>query len=200
MTSGSVAQWAQTSEAGSRWQLRFMRGVALRAPGWLTAPLIWMISFVFACQTRRPSTRASMVYLERLLGRPALFAERHRHARTFAHVFLDRARLLAGGLEAFRIDVQGQQLIERVHAAGRGGVLLGAHFGSFEALRAFDRSLPGLRVYYLMYPDHAPASTALLNELNREVAERIISLQDSQQAMLNSLSGNIKRDYRVFGA
>ncbi|MDH3739642.1 MAG: acyl-CoA synthetase, partial [Alphaproteobacteria bacterium] len=124
--------------------------------------------------------------------------ERHRHARTFAHVFLDRVQLLANGVDSFRIDANGQHLIEELHNSGRGAVLLGAHFGSFEALRAFDRSLPGLRVRYLMFPENAQTSTALMSELNTEVADRVISLADGKRAMMEAGEALRRGDFVAF--
>jgi len=146
--------------------------------------LIWLVSLVYACQTRRPSTHASGLYLRRVLGKAPGLYERRKHAHSFAHVFLDRVKLLSTGIDVFKIEAQGQQLIEDQHNTGRGGVLLGAHFGSFEALRSFDNTLPGLRVRYLMFPEHAPASTALLSELNTDTASQIISLSNGLHAML----------------
>ena len=175
-----------------------MRRLGLDAPALLVEPLIWCISLFFALQMRRATTQASAAYLGRVLGRPASLADRHRHARMFAHVFIDRVRLLSSGLDGFKVDVHGQHLIEQRHASGRGGVLLGAHFGSFEALRAFDRMLPGMRVRYLMYPEHTQTSADLLNQLNSSVAERIISLQDGQQAMLQVVEALDQGEFVAF--
>lgn len=178
------AGWAGVSESGSRRQLRLMRGLALAAPGWVLDPLIWVISLVYSLNTQQPSTRASVLYLTRVLGRRPSLSERHRHARNFAHVFLDRARLLADGVDEFQIDADGSEQIRELHELGRGAVLLGAHYGSFEALRAYDRALPGLEVYYLMFPEHAANSTELLDEINRDVARNVIRLDDGFEAMI----------------
>lgn len=198
MPSNISAHWALSREAGSRWQLRLMRWLALHAPSWLTGSLVWVVSLVFACQTGRPSTQASAIYLARILGRKAGLSDRHRHARVFAQVFLDRVKFLTGGLDGFDVEVRGKELVEKALVAGRGGVLLGAHFGSFEAMRALDRALPGLRVYYLMYPAHARHATALLDELNASVADRVISVQDSQQAMLEVFGALDRGDFVAF--
>ncbi|MBY8974888.1 hypothetical protein KHP62_03645 [Rhodobacteraceae bacterium NNCM2] len=176
--------WAGSRESGTRWQLRLMRALALRAPGIVVDPLIWAISLSYALNRRRPATRGSILYLRRVLGREPTLGERHRHARTFAHVFLDRVRFLAGGVDGFRITAEGGELIGDLHAAGKGAVLLGAHFGSFEALRAYDRALPGLTIRYLMFPGHAPNSTALLDEVNPAVAANVIRLDDGFAAMI----------------
>ncbi len=97
---------------------------------------------------------------------------------------LDRARLLSGGLARFSVRPKGETAILRLHLAGRGAVLLGAHFGSFEALRAFDKLLPGLRVRYLMFQENAEKITRLLEALNPEVAAQVIPVSDGQSAML----------------
>lgn len=198
MMSNAVMHWSTSRETGSRRQLRLMRWLALHAPDALLEPLIWSISLAFACQSRLNTTQASAAYLDRALGRKSSLRDRHRHARMFAHVFIDRVKLLSSGLDGFKVDVCGQDMIEQRHASGRGGVLLGAHFGSFEALRAFERSLPGLRVRYLMYPDHALTSTALLNQLNSSVAERVISLQDGQLAMLEVFEALNRGEFVAF--
>ncbi|MEL6476508.1 MAG: hypothetical protein AAFR17_04210 [Pseudomonadota bacterium] len=178
------AEWVRQGEAGVAPLMRAMRWLALNAPHWLTRPLIWVIALWFAAQPWRPATRASAGYLARL-GAPSGLAARHRHALTFAHVTLDRVRLLSAGVAGFRIKAEGEDRVKHLHAEGRGAVLLGAHFGSFETLRAFDRTLPGLTVRYLMYGNHAATSTALLTEVNPALAERIIPLEDGPNAMLS---------------
>ncbi|MCI4662261.1 MAG: hypothetical protein MRY63_10645 [Neomegalonema sp.] len=177
------AEW-QHREEGSRRQLRLMRWIGLRAPDWLTGPIIWAVSLYFSQRLERAATRGSTLFLTRVLGRAPTWRERHRHARMFAHVFLERTRLLAGGLDDFAINEEGGDLVRALVAEGKGGVLLGAHYGSFEALRAFDRGLNGLIVNYLMHPAHAQGSTRLLNELNPEVAQRVIVLSDGPAALI----------------
>ena len=68
------------------------------------------------------------------------------------------------------------ELIRDRVESGQGAILLGAHFGSFEALRGLERELPSMAVHYLMFNAHAEASTELLASLNPEVAARVIPL------------------------
>jgi predicted LPLAT superfamily acyltransferase len=176
--------WVGEDERGNPLLLRLMTSVAGIAPGFVTDPLVWLISFYFTLFPSRASAAASSAYLEKVLGQPPGFAERHRHVRMFAHVVLDRVRLLGSGIGRFDIRSRHHELIERRHADGRGGVLLSAHFGSFEVLRAFDKTLPGLSVRYLMFPDNARNTTQILNRLNPDVAAQVISLGDGHSAML----------------
>ncbi|MEM1382645.1 MAG: hypothetical protein AAF713_09160 [Pseudomonadota bacterium] len=179
------AEWVKQPESGRQWQLRMMRGLALTLPPWALDPLIWAIALVFAANRARPATRASGRYLQRLFGRPARLSERHRHARVFAHAMLDRVRLLARGTADFKIAASGNAPVEKLYAAKQGAVLLGSHYGSFEALRAFDRTMPDMVVRYVMSAEHAAKSTALLGALNPAVTARVISVADGPQGMLD---------------
>ncbi len=192
------AEWVTQREGGSDVLLRFMRVVALNAPRWVTDPLIWLISLTYAVGPGRPTNRASMDYLGRVFGRNPTFRDRHRHVRTFAHVMLDRARLLMNGSAEFTLEASGQEIVESLHEEGRGAVLLGAHFGSFEALRAYDRALPGLRVRYMMYREHAGKETAIADRMNPEVTARIISLARGEEAMLAAYEALARGEFVAF--
>jgi predicted LPLAT superfamily acyltransferase len=176
--------WSQTQEAGSLWQMRFMQLLAQKMPTLIYVPLLWLISAVFALDTRRLSTRASISFLSRVLGRNPNLRERMRHARTCAHVFFDRIRLLGKGVDQFSISIKDAELIHALVAEGKGAILLSAHYGSFEALRALDRELPGLSVRYLMFPEHAEKSSTILKKLNPEVSRKVISLANGPMAMI----------------
>ncbi len=176
--------WTRAQEAGSVWQLRFMRLLANRPPSLLYVPLLWAIAVVFAIDRRRLSSRASINFLRRVLGRKPTLFERIRHAQTFSHVFFDRVRLLGKGVDRFSVSVRNPDLIRSLVAQNNGAVLLGAHYGSFEALRALDRDLPGLTVRYLMFPENAEKSTSMLKSLNPEVNDKVISLANGPMAMV----------------
>ena len=190
--------WAQRRESGTLWQLRLLRWIGLRAPTTVVSAVLWLVAFVYAANRSRQPTKASDAYLRRALGRDSGFRARHRHALTFAHVVRDRVRLLAGGVDGFCIEAQNEALIDDAVSAGSGAVLLGAHFGSFEALRAFERRLPGLRVRYLMFPEHAPHTTTLLRDINPEVASRVIPLTDGLAAMLEVHAALEQGDFVAF--
>lgn len=170
------AERGRRSEGGTRSGLAIMRWVARHAPLPVADAALWAISLAYAARPGRPENRASEAYLSRVLGRRPRFAERHAHARSFAHVFLDRVRFLETGLDGFDVSVTNRTTVERHLEGERGVVLLGAHFGSFEVLRAFDRLRPELVVRYAMDAAGSETSTALLAAVNPEVAARVIPL------------------------
>lgn len=145
-----VAAWRTRPERGSAWLLRAMVRFALLAGRPAARVLLVPITayyFVFA----PAAGRASRAFLQRVLGRTPTPGERWRHLHTFAATILDRVYLLGGRYDAFEIEVHGESLVARAQAAGRGALLFGAHVGSFEALRAYGRHQPGLRVSMLMF-------------------------------------------------
>lgn len=183
MTDAAPA-WLEERERGTATAFRLMVLLANYAPRWVSEPAIWTFSLYFTLRLSATATQGVSCYLTRVLSRPLRFADRHRLIRQFAHVTYDRVRLLSTGFSDFAFTASGHEVVMRRQDEGRGGVFLGAHFGSFEALRAFDRMLPGLSIRYLMFEDHVTKSASMLRDLNPEVARHVISLTDGTNAML----------------
>lgn len=163
-----------------------MRRIARYAPDWISGPLLWVIALYFTAFADPVAARASSGYLRVVLGRPAGFRARFRHVRTFAQVIFERVELLDDRIARFEIRPVNHEVVLRRHGEGRGGVLLSAHFGSFEALRAFDRTTPGLRVRYLMFQQNAAMTARVLDSLNPRVATQVIAVSDGPTAMLEA--------------
>ena len=192
------SNWSTQAEGGTPFAMRLLRWLALNVPRQVVSAVLWCVSLWFISQRTRPTTRAARNYLTRLNGTPPDQATLHRHALNFAEVAMDRPRLLRLGMAGADIQVRNSKPVHMALAEGRGGILLGAHFGSFEALRAFDRMLPGLNVRYLMFAEHAEASTRLLGELNPEVEARVIPLTDGPSAMLGVFDALMQGDFVAF--
>lgn len=75
-------------------------------------------------------------------------------------------------------------------ADGQGVFLLGAHLGSFEALRALGRERTGLRVVMVMYEDNARRLNELLAAINPAARQDIVALGrlDSMLAVRDRLA------------
>lgn len=125
--------------------------------------------------TAAEARAASRDLLARVHGRPARLDEVACHIHTFVHAVLDRVFLLAEHTEEFDIRVEGLDHIERVLARGGGCILLGAHLGSFEALRSLGRQAP-VTVHPLMYRRNAGALTAVLDGLAPDLRDAIIEI------------------------
>jgi predicted LPLAT superfamily acyltransferase len=58
---------------------------------------------------------------------------------------------------------------------GRGVLLIGAHVGSFDALRAASTHRPDVTVRVVLDAEHSPALSAILRQLNPRIAAGIIN-------------------------
>ncbi len=186
------AIWAQREERGNFALLRIMTWTSLRLGRPLGRVLLRGIVLYFLLLAPA-ARRASRAYLARVLGRPARWHEVYRHLFVFGSTIHDRVYLLSERFDLFDIRVQGAELVDAALAAGRGAFLVGAHFGSFEVLRAIGRTRPNLRVAIMMYEADASNVNAVLATVNPAVKQDVISL-GRPEAMLEA------RDYLDSGA
>jgi len=167
------AHWSERREGGGRFALWLIRTIGLRLGRPVARALLYPITVYFFFR-RGPERRASRAFLSRALGRPAHIWDVLMHIHCYAATILDRVFLLARSTRGFAIDVRGLDQLEAQLAPGRGAILLGAHIGSFEALRVLAEARPDLKVRMLMDRGQTPALTELLHALNPAVADMVI--------------------------
>jgi predicted LPLAT superfamily acyltransferase len=119
--------------------------------------------------------RASRNWLSFVFERRASLLEVYKHLSTFALVALDRVFLLQGQRERFKLDSHGTEHLDALTAQKRGAVLLGAHLGSFEAMRARAGGR-GHDIRVLAYLENARKITQVLAVLAPEMHEKVITL------------------------
>lgn len=189
--SAQPANWLNRRERGTvlgiRAAYRFATLVG-RAP---TKPLVAAIALWYRLFDRR-SVRCSRDWLRRATGQRPGFWAIYRHLRTFAQVTLDRAFLLTGRTRALRFTRQGLDLLERQQATGRGAVLLGAHLGSYEAMRAGGQQ-DDLRIQILGYFANARMINSLMAELNPTWSTQVIHLGDDPVGVMARVQEGIER-------
>lgn len=156
-------RWMRQGERGSAVLLRLALFLCLHL-GWSFARLLLLPITGWFLLTSQPARAASRAYLCRALGRPATAWEVCRHFHQFSHAILDRVFLLADRAERFEIEITGIDHLRAMLAAERGCLLLGAHLGSFEVLRAIARQAP-VPVKALMFRDNIGALTRTLERL-----------------------------------
>jgi predicted LPLAT superfamily acyltransferase len=165
--------WSGRREGGGRFALWLIRSIGLRLGRPAARALLYPITLYFFLR-RGPERRASRAFLSRALGRSAGTWAVLRHIHCYAATILDRVFLLARSVRGFDIRVHGLTELEAQIAHGRGVLLLGAHIGSFEVLRALADARPDLRVRFVMDRAQTPALTELLHALNPAVADCVI--------------------------
>ncbi|GLU30604.1 acyl-CoA synthetase [Trinickia caryophylli] len=184
--------WAQRQERGNLAVLRIMTWISLRLGRPLGRLLLRGIVLYFLLLAPA-ARRASRAYLSRVFGRPARWLDAYRHMLVFATTIHDRVYLLNERFDLFDLRVEGGALVDTALAGGRGALLLGAHFGGFEVLRAIGRTRPNLRVAIMMYEENARNVNAALATVNPAVKHDVIGL-GRPEAMLEA------REYLDSGA
>ena len=132
---------------------------------------------------RGPERRASRAYLTRALGRAPSWLEVARHFHAFAGVTLDRVYFLSDSLWRFDIRLDGLEELHQAMDLGRGVLLIGAHVGSFDALRAASTYRPDVTVRVVLDAEHSPALSSILKELNPRMAAGIINPRQNGTAV-----------------
>ncbi len=170
-----LAEWVKRPERGSLVMLRAMTWLSLALGRRLGRVVLFATSLYFLLFA--PVARhASRAYLQHALGRAPHLTELFRHFHSFATCLHDRVYLLNDRFDLFDIQVSGEAAIDEVLAGGRGAILMGAHLGSFEVVRAIGRQKPGLRVTMVMYKENAHKINATLAAINPAAVPDIIPL------------------------
>ena len=170
----ATAAWTGEKERSHRWVLRLMRAFALGAGRRAARLVLHPITLYFLATSAR-ARRESARYLTRALGRRARLADVYRHLHCFAATILDRVYLLQERYAVFELRPNGVELMDDALAKGEGVFMVGAHLGSFEALRALGLGR-GVRVAMIMYEDNARLINETLAALAPKSELRTIAL------------------------
>ena len=175
MSGPATPSWMRQQERSNLAILRLMVWISLtfgRAIGRIVLYGIALYFTLFAPKARR----ASRAYLYRALGRWANWTDGYRHVFSFATTIHDRIYLLNGRFDLFDLEVVGAGALHEALARQPGAMLIGAHLGSFEVLRAAGRGQAGLKVAMLMYEENARKINATLEAINPQATQDIIPL------------------------
>lgn len=191
---GTPRDWTARRESGTRlgmWLVVLVARTLGRAPArWLVRQIALM--YALGSASLRAASRA---YLRRL-GDPSLPASLRsvvRHVRTFAEVVLDRIFLLRGEFERFEIVRHGSSEIRETLAAGRGALLIGAHFGSFEAMRAVAKDHEVV-INVVAHRDNAMKINALLDAVAIDrLMTRVVAIEPGNPAHVLELRDLVER-------
>jgi predicted LPLAT superfamily acyltransferase len=183
LASGLSPRWSQIAERGSLWGLRFSVW-CYRAFGRSVTTALSQAIVAYFFLTDRAGRRASLAYLRRVYataeGRAVLERrprtwESFLHYRSFALSIVDRVAMWFGHGDEFDYETHGVDYFDRLTEQGRGAIVLGAHLGSFDALRLLA-TRTRIRVNVLMFTEHASRINAVLRELSPEAEARVIQV------------------------
>jgi predicted LPLAT superfamily acyltransferase len=187
--------WAKMPERGSPWGIRLVLFL-LNTVGYGIARLILLPIVGYFFLTGRDARGASLAYLQRLhrvhpdVDGPSSLWNSYRHHLHFALTLLDRLWLWQGKLEKFHFEEHGRHYLQRQD--GKGVLLLGAHLGSFDALRTFSLAA-GLKIHIVMHRAHAQKINAVINALHPNANFRVIELTPGDMGMIFTLKDCVER-------
>lgn len=162
--------WQQEQEKGTQALRRFVVWFALVCGRRLLGALLACIVFYYVLFAPR-ARRASSLYLRRVLNRPVGFWDNYRHFLHFAKVATDRFYFLHGKLDYFAFELNQAELFDQFT---QGGILVTAHLGSFEALRALAKTHRQFRLRLVLDVQHNAHVVSMLSEVDPDLARDII--------------------------
>ncbi len=185
-----MADWRKIPEAGTVLGIRLIvlcaRLFGRRIAGWV----LYVVAFYFTI-FRGTARRASKDFLRRV-GQPATFWTVVRHIHTFAQVALDRMFFLTGKFGSFEFEQQNHDKIVAVAKSGRGVLLLGAHLGSFEVMRARAKEF-SVPINVVVDFSNAERMNSVLKSLAPDMETRLISLGTDPIAAMLAIRAAIER-------
>ena len=171
----AAPQWLEQRERGNAWLMRVMTVIGLSVGRTAGRILLYPICAYFVVFSRS-AREASMDFLGRARGTRPRWRDVFTHYHRFAETIFDRVFLLAGRDPGFTFDVDGAEQLHAAIAEGRGVLLFGAHFGSFEVLRAIGAARSPARVRVMMHEANARKMNAALGALNDAAIQDVIVL------------------------
>lgn len=166
------AEWLARGERGAMWGIRLVFWLATTVGRTPTRLFVAVIAFWYTVFDRS-ARRASRAWLGRVNNRPATWWDAYGHIRRFVNVTLDRIYLLSDRIDYFTVTRTGNHHLEALKESQTGAVLLGAHVGSFEAMRAggAEEEFP---INIVGHFENARMINSLFTKLNPEMAARVI--------------------------
>jgi len=186
-----AADWLDRPEGGSALALSAVKTVALVLGRTVSRVVLLPVTAYFLLR-RAPERRASLAYLRRVLGRPPTWLDVARHIHRFSQVTLDRVYFLTNSLWRFDIRLEGIDELHRAMDLGRGVLLIGAHVGSFDALRAVSTLRPDVTVKVVLDAAHSPTLSSILRRLNPGMAAAIIDPRQDGTLVALEIAGALR--------
>lgn len=164
--------WLSVPERGTLFGMLALVWIALGLGRTAVRGAVGIVAFYYALSD--PRTRsASAQWWSAVEGKPPGIAKIYGHIRRFSNVTLDRIFLLADRHDGFVLTRDGHHHLEELKQNKTGAILLGAHLGSFEAMRLGARTTD-LTINVVGNFTNARMVNQLLNRLSPTNTARVI--------------------------
>ena len=166
--------WLNTAERGTMLGIQVVFFIATLFGRWPARILVRFIALWYTLFDA-PAKKGSEAWYTVIDGEPPSWWKRYQHVLRFSQVTLDRIFLLKGKSHVFSVMRTGSHHLQAAKESGQGAILLGAHLGSFEAMRA-GADGDDLAVNVLGHFENAKMINALFEKLNPGISARVIHI------------------------
>lgn len=177
-------KWRSAPERGSMWWLHVIAWIYRQFGRRVCLAILHVVAFyfvVFAGAARR----ASRDYQETLwaiprgraaLDAPPSFRSVWRHIHEFSINIFDRLVAWSGDIGEIDFEHRGSDILLELAKRGGGGLLIGAHQGSFDMMRLLADQQE-ITVNVLMFTQHATRINAFFEQLDPNSRVRVLEIQ-----------------------
>lgn len=172
--SSAGKDWLSQPERGALLGIQLVFWLATVGGRWPARQLVRVIAAWYWLFDRK-ARKQSQNWLRIVFEREPTRREVYRHLFSFAQVTLDRMFLLKGKVSPFVVTRTGNHHLEALSRERKGAILLGAHLGSFEAMRAGGKE-EEFDIHIVGNFENARMINSLLDRLDPESRARVIDI------------------------
>ena len=140
-----------------------------------------MLYFFLRQRGARESSRTFLLAAQkcgsRALKHTPTWRDSFRHFYAFGEALLDKLLAWSGQIKSSDIDFPQREQLQQQLRDGRGVVLVGAHLGNLELIRAIAQQ-QSMRVLAVYFTEHAQQFQAQLQQQHPDVAKDVIAVSD----------------------
>jgi predicted LPLAT superfamily acyltransferase len=176
-SSQSAQHWATLAERGAYWGLRFCAAAyQILGRNGCRVVLMPIVAWFFLADQRQ--RRASRLFLDRALGRPATVWDQYRHFFSFAERALDTFAAWIGAIPPTAVTMLDRPTLKAAIDDPRGALVVVAHFGNADLARAVLDAETRARLMVLVHTRHAANYNQVLREFRPEAALNLIQVTE----------------------
>ncbi|MBI1359088.1 MAG: lipid A biosynthesis acyltransferase [Alphaproteobacteria bacterium] len=189
--------WAEVRERGAYWGIFFVASV-YRLLGRTMSRAVLVPVATYFYLTGGAQRRASSDYLNRawqagLLSRPPGLLSGFRHFVTFSWAALDKLAAWTGGIRRSDIEGVGGDRFETARNSGRGALVLTAHLGNPEVVRAIASISGRFRINVLVHTIHAEMFNRVIQRFAPDSPVRLVQVTEIDLATAMGLAEAVER-------
>jgi len=160
-------------------------------PAYIVLRFVALYYFLFA----RKSNKNSFYFFHEILKykKTTAYLKIYKNYYLFGQSILDKVALMAGVRTKFTINHEGGEVLDKIAATGKGGILISAHVGNWEIAGQMLNRL-NTKFNILMYDNERENLKKYMEEVQKKKNVNIIGIKDGEMGHLielhNAFSNN----------